>query len=89
MGGVVGLGKCCPPPFVFLAAAYLEVLEARVFLPEPEVKISYKSHNSSNEADAKEYSCPGTGMNRSLEARERVSELRVGTGHLPPPEDTQ
>lgn len=65
------------------------MLEARVSLPEPEVKISNKSHNSSNQADAKEYSCPGTGVESSLEARERVSELWVGTGHLPAPEHTR
>lgn len=65
------------------------MLEAHVSLPEPEVKISDKSHNSSNQADAKEYSCPGTGMERSLEARGNVSELQMGTGHFPAPEHTQ
>lgn len=71
------------------SAAYLEVLETCVSLPEPEVRISNKSHNSCNQADAEDYSCSGTGVERSLEARERVSELRVGTGHLPAPEHTQ
>lgn len=36
------------PSFVFPPAAYLEVLEADVFFPEPEVRISNQSHNSSN-----------------------------------------
>jgi len=59
-----------------MSAAYLEVLEASVSLPEPEVKITDKSHNSSNQADAEEYSCPGAGVERSLEARERVSKVQ-------------
>lgn len=73
-----GFGEVLPPCFAFPSATYLEVLEACVSLPEPEVRISNKSHNSSNQADAKEYSCSSTGMERSLEARERVSELQGG-----------
>lgn len=84
-----GSGEVLPPCFAFLPATYLEVLEACVSLPEPEVRIPDKSHDSSNQADAKEYSCPGTGVARTLEARKNVSELWVGAGHLPAPEHMQ
>lgn len=46
---VVDLGSAVVSPcFMFPPATYLEVLEAYVFLPEPEVRISNKSHNSSD-----------------------------------------
>lgn len=87
-GSVVGHGKCSPC-FAFWSATYLEVLEACVSLPEPKVKIPNKSYNPSNYADAKEYPCPSCGVERSLEARERVSELWVLSGHLPAPKHVQ
>lgn len=49
------------------SASYLEVLEACVFLPESEVRVSDEGHNSNNQADAKEYPCPCTSVEMSLE----------------------
>lgn len=66
---VMGLGKCLPP-FSCLSATYLEVLEACVSLPKPEVRIPNQPHDSCNQADAKEYSCSSTGVERNLEMRE-------------------
>lgn len=46
---VVNLGSAVVSPcFVFPPATYLEVLVDYVFLPEPEVRISNESHNSSD-----------------------------------------
>ena len=62
-----GSGKCGVRA-LHSSASYLEVLEACAFPPESEVRVSNEGHDSNNQADAKEYPCPCTGVEMNLEA---------------------